>query len=486
MALAASGGAAGAASMAGGSAAVRRAGAMRPGDEQVALWLDEYFRLKTSGETGGARRHGATATQDDLKARIAAHYTGLVESVARRFSGSGEPAEDLVQEGFIGLLSALENYDATKGVKFSTYATHFVAGAMRHCLRDRGKIIKEPAWLNELSGKITRTQEALTQSLGRPASAGEIAHVLNLQEESVEEILNTRHVFHVASFGSGSDDDSDGGSTAGLVDPDKIRSDKHVSLQLPVEDRIVLEGACDKLKALEQKVLHEFFYQDLNQTEIAKKLGISCNYVSHIIKNSTKKLRRILGEADVRDRSKNREQSVLCPATGLYTAMHIAGRAEEELSRAARANYPFALVTVDLWRLPPPGRDRDDVLLALALATKNAIRRVDLAGRFAPSPGAGADDALLVLLPHTGPTASVVSERLETVLLRAATGAEQTRIPASPPRVRVGMAHFPVQGRTLETLLAVARGARADDLENDRQAQTTGANVPREKLPLTA
>ena len=63
-------------------------------------------------------------------------------------------------------------------------------------------------------------------------------------------------------------------------------------LRLPIEDRIVLSGAMTRLKALEQKVLYEFFYQDLSQTEIARKMDISCNYVSHILKNSTLKLRR--------------------------------------------------------------------------------------------------------------------------------------------------------------------------------------------------
>ncbi len=437
--------------------------AVRPGDEQVAAWLDEFARLKQSGATGGARRNGATATLEDLKERIAGHYTGLVESIARRFSGSGEPLEDMAQEGYLGLLSALDNYDAAKGVKFSTYATHFIAGAMRHCLRDKGKIIKEPAWLNELSGKIVRTGDALTQHLGRPATPAEIAHVLNLTEEAVEEILNTRQVFQIARFGASSSDEGEGSGGVGLVDPDKIRSDKHVTLQLPIEDRIVLEGACEKLKALEQKVLFEFFYQDLNQTEIAKKLGISCNYVSHILKNSTKKLRRILGEADVRDRGRagaNRESSVVCPTTGLYTASHLAARVNEELSRAQRAGYPVALVTMDLWNLPCAPRDRSDALLAAGLVVKNAIRRVDVAGRAHPAPGA--DDALIALLPHTGETARIVAERLESALLRAFAREQHAGLSltttAAGPLVRVGLARFPDQGRTAQSLLTAARG----------------------------
>jgi RNA polymerase sigma-B factor len=422
--------------------------AARPGDEQVAPWLEEYARLRASAEDPG--RPGRRRESDrlsELQARIAEHYTGLVESIARRFTGSGEPLEDLSQEGFLGLLSALDNYDPAKGVKFSTYATHFVAGAMRHCLRDRGKIIKEPAWLHELGGKIHRATDTLTHELGRAPHAAEIARALNLTEESVEEILSTRQVFQVASFDSDPDSDA-----AGLVDPEKIKSDKYVTLQLPIEDRIVLDGAVEKLKALEQKVLYEFFYKDLNQTEIARKFGISCNYVSHILKNSTKKLRRILGEAEIRDRGRTREGSIVDAATGLYTAAHVEGRLEEELSRAARGGHPLAVVVIALEGLPPAGRQRDDLLGACGGAVRAGIRRVDIAGRLRPGTTA---ETLLVLLPHTGAPAAVVSERLLGVLGALAEKATE------PFTVRCGFALFPEQGRSAAALLAAAQGEEA-------------------------
>jgi RNA polymerase sigma-B factor len=423
----------------GGNAAAGGAGAgipPRAGDGQVALWLEEYTRLR---DAGGPR--GGTL-MDQRKAQIVEHYGGLVESVARRFLNSGEPLEDLTQEGFIGLLSALENFDAGKGVKFSTYATHFIAGAMRHCLRDRGKIIKEPAWLHELSGKINRASDGLTQSLGRAPHAGEIARVLNLTEEAVEEILSTRQVFQVASFQS----DPDGEPTAGLVDPEKIKSDRFVTLQLPIEDRIVLEGAVEKLKALEQKVLYEFFYKDLNQTEIARKFGISCNYVSHILKNSTRKLRRILGEAEVRDRGRNggnRGNSIVDAVTGLYAATHIQNRLEEELSRASRGGLSLAVVHVALAGLPADPHRREEALSACGAAVRGGIRRVDIAGRVAP-------DALLVLLPHTGVQAIVVAERLLTVLGQVSADRQDVF------RAAVGLALYPEHGQTGPALLDAA------------------------------
>ena len=143
----------------------------------ITLWLQDYVVLRNTCADSSKQTPAALTTLGDLKARIASHFTSLVESIARRFVHTGEPFEDLVQEGFLGLLSALENYDPSKKVKFSTYATHFVAGAIRHFLRDRGKIIKEPAWLHELYTKISRASDSLTQRLGRPATSAEIAKV---------------------------------------------------------------------------------------------------------------------------------------------------------------------------------------------------------------------------------------------------------------------------------------------------------------------
>lgn len=428
-------------------------------DEHVSQWIGEYVRRRkdavAAGEADEVSARRDALPLEKLRACIAAHYAGLVESIARRFTGSGEPLEDMVQEGYLGLLSALEHYDPNKGVKFSTYATHFVAGAMRHCLRDKGKIIKEPAWLHDLVGKINRASDTLTQTLGRPPHAAEIAQTLNLTEEAVEEILSTRQVFQVASFNAGPEDDQ---RVVGLVDPEKIRSDRPVSLRLPIEDRIVLEAAVDKLKALEQKVLYEFFYKDLNQTEIAKKLGISCNYVSHILKNSTKKLRRVLGEAEVTDRGRGREASVVDRVTTLYTAAHIQSRWDEELSRAARGGYALALVVIDLDPLPPPGRGRDEILAVCGEAVKTSIRRVDLAGRFE-------NDALIVLLPHTGAQAAIVAQRLRDVLCESvARAAPSGEGDPGGCLVRVGWALYPNQGRTPSDLLAVARGAATPEV----------------------
>jgi RNA polymerase sigma-B factor len=425
-------------------------GTGKPHDtDDINCWLQDYVALRTSPLDSGKYSPATLSALGDLKARIAGHYSGLVESIARRFVHTGEPFEDLVQEGFLGLLSALENYDPAKKVKFSTYSTHFIAGAIRHFLRDRGKIIKEPAWLHELYTKISRVSDSLTQRLGRPATSAEIAKSLNLTEEAVEELLVTRQVFQVAALMSGGSENNED-EMAGLVDPEKIRSDKYVTLQLPIEDKIVLEHAVDKLKALEQKVLYEFFYKDLNQTEIAKKFGISCNYVSHILKNSTKKLKRVLGEADVTDRGRSNESSIVDPVSGMFTAEHLLARVDEEISRSARGGQMAALFYLEMRGIPlgdaPALRHhREQIWKTCGDAVRRAIRRMDIAGRFE-------ENSLLVFLPQTRPdVAEPFVARMENVLLAALAshGEEIT--------VHVTVAFYPNQGRGTFDLIGAAR-----------------------------
>ena len=407
-------------------------------DDQIALWLQEYARRRSSA-TSTARRDAIP--MEELKSRIARHYTGLVESVARRFASSGEPMDDLVQEGFLGLLTALDRFDHRKNVKFSTYATHFIAGTINHCLRDRGKVIKEPAWLQELRTKINRTADSLSQTLGRDAHPAEIAQVLNLTEEAVEEVLTTRQVFHVAAF-QNNDDDRD---MIGLIDPEKIRSDRYVTLQLPIEDRIVLENSVQHLKSLEQHVLHEFFYADLNQTEIARKLDISCNYVSHIIRTSTKKLRRIMGEAEIVDKQRNAEETIMDSTSGLYVTSHIKSRLDEELSRAVRSARPLAVLIIEIEGIPTlAGRSRDDIWGQCGAAVRRSIRRMDIAGRYE-------GNSILVILPNTGSQATIVASRLVDLIIATGLTCGESLMP------RIGAAYFPAQGRHVTDLVQIAR-----------------------------
>lgn len=365
------------------------------------------------------RQTGRSALRD----RIVSQYANLVESVARRFSGAAEPVEDLIQEGYIGLITAIDLYDPAKNVKFSTYATHFIIGQIKHCLRDRGKIIKEPAWLQELNQRMTRVIESLAQQLSRPPTNEEIAQMMDMTEEAVAEMMMTREVFKVSSIDGGSDSDDDSGGTVDMER--KQGKDIGVSFQLSVEDRIVLETAMLKLKELEQKVLAEFYFKDLNQTEIARQMGISCNYVSHILRNSTKKLKKILVTDELRNvqlraaqaRARRDEQQaeaeqipIVDELTRCYNRRYYETRLQEELSRASREGDEAAVLFVKVGGLDVFIRQYgtlkgDEAVTELAVLIARQVRRSDIVTRYST-------DEFALILPRTGRIAQLVRSRL--------------------------------------------------------------------------
>ncbi|HZT44295.1 MAG TPA: sigma-70 family RNA polymerase sigma factor [Chthonomonadaceae bacterium] len=361
----------------------------------------------------------------ELRDRIVLRYTNLVESVARRFSGASEPIEDLAQEGYIGLITAVDLYDPAKNVKFSTYATHFIIGQIKHYLRDRGKIIKEPAWLQELNQRMTRAIETLSQQLSRPPSNIEIARLMDLSEETIAEMMMTREVFKVASI-DGSDNEEEGGK----VDMERqTAADMAVPFQIPVEDRIVLEAALDKLKDLEQQVVTGFYFKSLNQTEIARQLGISCNYVSHILRNSTKKLKKILVTDELRDarlmmaqmrkrledqQPRAEQEAIVDGLTRLYNRRYFETRLEEEMSRASRGSSALSVIFIKLSGLEAFTRNygtirADEAVLGLAATIQETVRRVDILTRYD-------EDVFALILPFTGENVGIVCSRLTQAL----------------------------------------------------------------------
>ena len=379
--------------------------------------IDSLRRLSDQ-EINHLLRTYKTTKRQDIRDQIVMQYTNLVESVARRFAGSAEPTEDLVQEGFIGLITAVDGYNPDKGVKFSTYATHFVIGQIKHCLRDRGKIIKEPAWLQELNHKVTRVIESLSQELGRIPTHGEIAKLMGLPEDNITELLTTREVFKVASLDGGSEPEEE---TTVSYDIDRVKTDRAMEFQLPVEEKLVLNTALHKLKDLEQNVIHQFYNEGKNQTEIARALGISCNYVSHILRNATKKLRKILVTEELKETQRESishqrshrpvdDGTVVDHITRLYNRRYFETRLDEEVSRASRHRYPISILFVTLDGHQQVSRaygtiKSEETLRKAAHILNKSVRKVDIVTRYD-------SQTFGLILPHTGEQVSNVLERM--------------------------------------------------------------------------
>jgi len=398
------------------------------------------------------------AQSKDLRLRddIVAQHMYLVQAVAKKFVGMGEPYEDLVQEGTMGLLNAVDMYDIERGIKFSTYATHLVTGHIRHYLRDRGRMIRQPAWVQELSGKITKAAEGLRHELKRDPTVEEIAERLNMAPEGVQEILSARERVKVASLDApAAGDDEYAGP---VVDVEKIRSSRHSTLQLPIEDKILLQEATEKLKDLERKVVRYFFYHDLNQTEIARRMGISVNYASYLLRGALNKLRSIF-ESQSRMPEPAPEPALRAavepalagadPVTGLACAPYFDERVRQEIERAKRYPQSFAVLVLE----GPESVAHPQTSAPLANVLRRSVRQADVLARYGRT-------SFALLLPHTGREARILCERLVAAIPKAATAGDGVQ--ADDLRVGAGYAIYPADGRTAEQLIEGARRAAAE------------------------
>jgi len=222
-----------------------------------------------------------------LRADLISRHIPLVESIAKHFlyHAHGEPLEDLIQVGTIGLIKAVDRFDPSKKTQFNTYATHQISGELRHYLRDKVDTIKHPRWLRFLAYQIYTEAEALTQKLGRYPTAKELADNLNIREDGILEILKLQEDLSPASL------DAEGKLR---TLEQKIRAQRLVSFQLPIEDKVVLMKSFEKLLAIERKAIYLFFYYDLTQSEIGSQLGLSQRAVSRVIQKGLGKLKDVL------------------------------------------------------------------------------------------------------------------------------------------------------------------------------------------------
>ena len=387
----------------------------------------------------------------ELRDKILLECSSLVERIARRYSGI-EQIEDLIQVGTIGLLNALKKYDPAAGVRFQTYASYLVAGEIKHHLRDRSQTIRQPAWLQEVRHKVQKAISFLQQSNGRTPNVREIAEHTGLGESAIDDVLATQELTRIASLDSSANSEDEGDS-----EMEKLDSADFCPEQLSMEDRLLLENAMSKLRDLERQVLVHFHFDAMNQTEIAAQLGISCNYVSHILRQSLSKLRKVLGDEAERDRVLKRQvevvdYEVLDPVVGAYTEEYFDTRLQEEIHRAAFEEASVGVVLINFVGLDALKRfygptSVSDFLTDAAEFCRDGVRRLDLVCRFGPT-GFG------IILPSTGQNVTVVRQRLVSNLSRWMAGRYAEN---SPLRVEVGYAVFPDNGRSAVEIIEAAR-----------------------------
>ncbi len=218
-------------------------------------------------------------------------HLNLVRFLAVRFANRGEPLDDLVQVGTVGLLKAIDRFELDRGVEFTTYATPTIVGEIKRYFRDKGWAVKVPRRLQELNLAVNRASDKLAIDLGRSPTVGELAEHLQSGEDEILEAQELGQAYNLLSLDSEVSGETDKRSqtlaeTVGVSD---------AGLEL-LEDRANLERAFRVLTGRERVIIYLRFYESVSQTEIAKRLNVSQMHVSRLQAKALEKLRAVLAE----------------------------------------------------------------------------------------------------------------------------------------------------------------------------------------------
>jgi RNA polymerase sigma-B factor len=211
-------------------------------------------------------------------------YAGLVLSCVRWHRRSPEPAEDLVQVGYVGLLKAINNFDPRTGESLGTYALPCISGEIKRHFRDRRWQIRVRRQAQELLLEMRPAEEALTQKLGRTPDDGELARHLGVSEDDVLEARQADLVFTAFSLNAPLSDRDDPNALADILGQDDPAITHAVDIQ-------AVRAHLDELPERQQRILMLRFYGNLTQEQIGDRLGISQMHVSRLLERALAYLR---------------------------------------------------------------------------------------------------------------------------------------------------------------------------------------------------
>jgi RNA polymerase sigma-B factor len=227
------------------------------------------------------------AEKDRIREQLVNAYHDFVYFLARKFQNRGEPLDDIVQVGYLGLIKAIERFDPDLGFEFTTFATLTVAGEIKRHFRDKGTAIRFPRRLQELHQSVVRVNEQMKNELGREPTIAELADRLAVTPDDVTEAMEMGPAYMPLSLdqpvaGGDGQDSRNIAEQIGSADPELDR----------VEMRDVLDRAMEHLTPRERAIMAMRFYEQMSQSEIARRLGISQMHVSRLQRAALEQLRK--------------------------------------------------------------------------------------------------------------------------------------------------------------------------------------------------
>ena len=230
-----------------------------------------FARVRADGDPGA-------------RAQLAELFLPLARSLALRYSHSGEPLDDLMQVANLGLVKAIDRFDTTRGIAFTSYAVPTILGELKRYFRDTTWAVHVPRDLQERAALVDRTSDRIFSESGRAPSVGQLASVTGLSVESVLEARDASMSYKATSLeapsGSDGEEDYTLADRLGASDVELSRTEQSVTLQQ-------LEHV---LSDRDREVLRLRFQEDLTQSEIAARIGVSQMHVSRIIRAALERL----------------------------------------------------------------------------------------------------------------------------------------------------------------------------------------------------
>ena len=233
--------------------------------------------------------------EGDLEARaqLVEELLPLVRSLALRYGGRGEPLDDLVQVGALGLIKAIDRFDLDRGVELTTYAVPTIVGEIRRHFRDKGWAMHVPRRVKELHVRLSRTVDVLSASLGRSPTIAELAAATDATEEDVIEALESASAYATRSLSGMTTGEDESADLLEVLGTDDQGYDA-------VDATSVISAGLEALDSRERQIVELRFFEELTQSQIAEVVGVSQMHVSRLLRQALETMRGRLEEPDDR------------------------------------------------------------------------------------------------------------------------------------------------------------------------------------------